>query len=90
MGDKYGESDINASKVAVIDFSSPNIAKPMGVRSKDRQSLAKLFQISTVRPVILLLMTTTWATGEPNSANYYSLIKIGVTNKRLLKIQSGN
>ena len=31
MGDKYGESDINASKVAVIDFSSPNIAKPMGV-----------------------------------------------------------
>jgi arginyl-tRNA synthetase len=31
MGDKYGESDVNARKVAVVDFSSPNIAKPMGV-----------------------------------------------------------
>ena len=31
MGDKYGESDVNAKKVAVVDFSSPNIAKPMGV-----------------------------------------------------------
>lgn len=31
MGDQYGESDVNAKKVAVIDFSSPNIAKPMGV-----------------------------------------------------------
>lgn len=31
MGDEYGESDINAGKVAIIDFSSPNIAKPMGV-----------------------------------------------------------
>ncbi|KKQ52427.1 MAG: Arginine-tRNA ligase [Parcubacteria group bacterium GW2011_GWD2_38_11] len=31
MGDRYGESDVNAKKVAVIDFSSPNIAKPMGV-----------------------------------------------------------
>ena len=28
MGDKYGESDVNAKKVAVVDFSSPNIAKP--------------------------------------------------------------
>ena len=31
IGDRYGESDVNAKKVAVIDFSSPNIAKPMGV-----------------------------------------------------------
>jgi arginyl-tRNA synthetase len=31
MGDSFGESDVNAKKVALIDFSSPNIAKPMGV-----------------------------------------------------------
>ena len=31
MGDSYGESDVNAGQVALIDFSSPNIAKPMGV-----------------------------------------------------------
>lgn len=30
-GDKYGESDINIGKVAIIDYSSPNIAKPIGV-----------------------------------------------------------
>lgn len=31
MGEQYGESDVNAKKVALIDFSAPNIAKPMGV-----------------------------------------------------------
>lgn len=31
MGDTYGECDVNARKVAIIDFSSPKIAKPMGV-----------------------------------------------------------
>jgi arginyl-tRNA synthetase len=28
---KYGESDVNKGKLMVIDFSSPNIAKPIGV-----------------------------------------------------------
>ena len=28
---KYGESDINIKKVALIDYSGPNIAKPIGV-----------------------------------------------------------
>ncbi|MEK9183973.1 MAG: arginine--tRNA ligase, partial [Patescibacteria group bacterium] len=31
LGDKYGESDVNENKIALIDYSSPNIAKPMGV-----------------------------------------------------------
>ena len=31
LGDKYGESDANKNKIALIDYSSPNIAKPMGV-----------------------------------------------------------
>jgi arginyl-tRNA synthetase len=31
MREQYGESDVNAGKVALIDFSSPNIAKPIGV-----------------------------------------------------------
>ncbi len=31
LGEKYGESDVNRGKVGIIDFSSPNIAKPMGV-----------------------------------------------------------
>ncbi len=31
LGERYGESDINAGKVAVIDYSAPNIAKPIGV-----------------------------------------------------------
>ena len=31
MGDSYGESDVNKGKVVLLDFSSPNIAKPMGV-----------------------------------------------------------
>lgn len=29
--DKYGESDVGAGKVVLIDYSSPNIAKPFGV-----------------------------------------------------------
>lgn len=31
LGDRYGESDVNAGKVALIDYSAPNIAKPIGV-----------------------------------------------------------
>jgi len=31
MGDSYGESDVSKGKVVLLDFSSPNIAKPMGV-----------------------------------------------------------
>lgn len=31
LGERYGESDVNAGKVAVIDYSAPNIAKPIGV-----------------------------------------------------------
>ena len=31
LGERYGESDINAGKVAIIDYSAPNIAKPIGV-----------------------------------------------------------
>ncbi|MEK9183598.1 MAG: arginine--tRNA ligase, partial [Patescibacteria group bacterium] len=31
LNDKYGESDANKNKIALIDYSSPNIAKPMGV-----------------------------------------------------------
>lgn len=31
IGERYGESDINLKKIAVIDFSAPNIAKPIGV-----------------------------------------------------------
>jgi len=30
-GEKYGSSDAGAGKTVVIDFSSPNIAKPLGV-----------------------------------------------------------
>lgn len=30
-GKEYGRSDINAGKVALMDFSSPNVAKPLGV-----------------------------------------------------------
>lgn len=29
--ERYGESDVQAGKTAVIDYSAPNIAKPMGV-----------------------------------------------------------
>ena len=31
LGERYGESNINAGKVAIIDYSAPNIAKPIGV-----------------------------------------------------------
>jgi arginyl-tRNA synthetase len=31
LGERYGESDINAGKTAIIDYSAPNIAKPIGV-----------------------------------------------------------
>lgn len=31
LGERYGESNINARKVAIIDYSAPNIAKPIGV-----------------------------------------------------------
>lgn len=31
LGDKYGESDVNSAKVALLDYSAPNIAKPIGV-----------------------------------------------------------
>ena len=31
LKDKFGRSDLNAKKVAVIDYSGPNIAKPIGV-----------------------------------------------------------
>jgi len=31
LGENYGESNKNAGKVVLVDFSSPNIAKPMGV-----------------------------------------------------------
>ncbi len=31
LGARYGESNVNAGKTAVIDFSAPNIAKPIGV-----------------------------------------------------------
>lgn len=31
LGDRYGESNVNAGKVVLVDYSSPNIAKPIGV-----------------------------------------------------------
>lgn len=31
LKDRYGESDINAKKIAMFDYSAPNIAKPIGV-----------------------------------------------------------
>jgi len=31
LGSKYGESDLNAKQIALFDYSSPNIAKPIGV-----------------------------------------------------------
>ena len=31
LGEAYGESNKNAGKVVLVDFSAPNIAKPMGV-----------------------------------------------------------
>lgn len=31
LGKNYGESDVNKNKIVLIDYSSPNIAKPMGV-----------------------------------------------------------
>ncbi|MDO8624290.1 MAG: arginine--tRNA ligase [bacterium] len=31
LGNHYGESDTNAGKTAIIDYSAPNIAKPIGV-----------------------------------------------------------
>ncbi|MEM5782461.1 MAG: arginine--tRNA ligase, partial [Candidatus Aenigmatarchaeota archaeon] len=31
MNDKYGESDLNKDKIVLIDYSSPNIAKPIGL-----------------------------------------------------------
>jgi arginyl-tRNA synthetase len=31
FGDKYGESDVSAKKIVLIDYSAPNIAKPIGV-----------------------------------------------------------
>ncbi len=30
-GDRYGDSDLGAGKTVVVDFSSPNIAKPFGI-----------------------------------------------------------
>lgn len=31
LRERYGESDVNAGKVVIIDYSAPNIAKPIGV-----------------------------------------------------------
>lgn len=31
LDSKYGESDLNAKQIALFDYSSPNIAKPIGV-----------------------------------------------------------
>ena len=31
LGEHYGECDVNAGKLAIIDYSAPNIAKPIGV-----------------------------------------------------------
>lgn len=31
FGERYGESDLNKRKIALFDYSSPNVAKPIGV-----------------------------------------------------------
>ena len=31
LGEKYGESDTNSGKTVLVDYSAPNIAKPIGV-----------------------------------------------------------
>lgn len=31
LKERYGENDVNAGRIAVIDYSAPNIAKPIGV-----------------------------------------------------------
>ena len=48
IGDRYGHSDLHQQKVAVIDYSGPNIAKPIGIGHLRStiigQSLANIYE----------------------------------------------
>jgi len=57
QGERYGESDLGAGRTVVIDYSSPNIAKPLGVHhirsTMIGNALARIFRALGYRVVSL-------------------------------------
>ena len=82
LKDKFGQNDLNAKKVAVIDYSGPNIAKPIGVghlrSTVIGQALVNIYEATGYR----VIKDNHLGTGALNSANSSTLTKSGATKRK--------